>query len=194
MDLDAFGQPPPKTFFDKLKDYFIEFFQTVVVIGAIFALIYLFVARFHKVSGNSMVPTFHNGDFLITEKVTYRFGTPKTGDIVILKNPRDESQEFIKRIIALPGDTIRIERSFVFVNEQQLSEPYLPPDIPTTAGAYLSEGNTIKVGANQYFVMGDNRSHSSDSRDWGGVSKQEIIGRALFRYWPPQVIGLLTSD
>lgn len=194
MDLDAFGQPPPKTFSDKLKDYFIEFFQTVVVIGAIFALIYLFVARFHKVSGNSMVPTFRSGDFLITEKVTYRFGTPKTGDIVILKNPRDESQEFIKRIIALPGDTIRIERSFVFVNEQQLSEPYLPPDIPTPAGAYLSEGSTIKVGANQYFVMGDNRSHSSDSRDWGGVSKQEIIGRALFRYWPPQAIGLLTSN
>ena len=96
MDLDVFGTTPTKSFPDKLKDYFIEFFETIVVVGAIFTLIYLFVARVHKVSGNSMIPTFQSGDFLITEKVDYRLGSPKRGDIIVLKNPRNESQDFIK--------------------------------------------------------------------------------------------------
>lgn len=194
MDLDAtFGQPPQKSFSDKLKDYFIEFFETIVVIGAVFALIYLFVAQFHKVSGNSMVPTYHNGDFLITEKISYRFGNPKRESVVVLKNPKDESQDFIKRVIAIPGDTIMIEGGFVYVNGEAINEPYLPEDITTPAGSFLTEGNTVKAGANQYFVIGDNRHHSSDSREWGPVTKEKLIGKALFRYWPPNAIGLLTN-
>ena len=191
MDLDAFGVTPTKSFPDKLKDYFIEFFETIVVIGAIFTLIYLFVARVHKVSGNSMVPTFQSGDFLITEKVAYRLGSPKRGDIIVLKNPRNESQDFIKRVIGLPGDDVEIEGGSVFINGQLLSEQYLPNNTSTAPGAFLTEGNTIKVGTNQYFVFGDNRNHSSDSRDWGGVTKREIVGKAFFRYWPPKDIGLL---
>lgn len=194
MDLDAFGATPTKSFPDKLKDYFIEFFETIVVVGAIFALIYLFVAQFHKVSGNSMVPTFQSGDFLITEKVNYRLGSPKRGDIIVLKNPRDESQDFIKRVIGLPGDNVKIEGGSVFINGQLLSEQYLPNNTLTHPGAFLTEGNTIKVGTNQYFVLGDNRNHSSDSRDWGGVTKKEIVGKAFFRYWPPKDIGLLTNQ
>lgn len=191
MDLETFSQPPDKSLVDKLKDYFVEFFETIVVIGAIFALIYLFVAQFHKVSGNSMVPTFHTGDYLITEKVSYKLALPKRGDIVVLKNPRDESQDFIKRIIALPGDDIKVEGNSVFVNGQQLNEPYLPKDTPTNAGAFLTEGTTVKAEPNQYFVFGDNRNHSSDSREWGGATRKEIIGKAFFRYWPPPVIGSL---
>ncbi len=191
MDLNTFDAPSAKPFSNKLKDYFIEFFETIVVIGAIFALIYLFVAQFHKVSGNSMVPTFHNGDFLITEKLSYRFGTPKRGDIIVLKNPRDESVEFIKRIIALPGDTVRVESNSVYVNDLLINEKYLPPETPTQAGAFLTEGKTVKAGPNQYFAFGDNRNHSSDSRDWGSLSKKEIVGKAFFRYWPPNVIGHL---
>ncbi len=191
MNLDAYGNPPEKTFSEKIGGYFVEFFETIVVVGAIFALIYLFVAQFHKVSGSSMVPTFHTGDYLITEKVRYRFNSPQHGDIIVLKNPRDESQDFIKRIIAVPGDTIKVERNQVFINGQLLSEPYLPIDTPTHAGAFLTEGSTVKAGPDQYFVFGDNRNHSSDSREWGGVTRKEIVGRALFRYWPPQVIGLL---
>lgn len=185
--------PPKKSFFGSLGTYAVDLFETLVVFGAIFALIYLFVAQFHKVSGNSMVPTMHNGDYLITEKVSYRFGSPQRGQIIVLKNPKDESQDFIKRIIALPGDTIKIENNSVFVNEQLLDESYLPKDIQTSAGAFLEEGATVKAGTNQYFVIGDNRPHSSDSREWGPVTKEEIVGKAFFRYWPPKDIGLLTN-
>lgn len=184
---------PHKGFFGGLGSHLIDFVQTLVVFGAVFAIIYLFIAQFHKVSGNSMVPTLHDGDYLITEKISYRFGNPKEGDIIVLKNPRDESQDFIKRIIALPGDTIKVQGDSVYLNGTSLNEPFLPAGTPTHSGAFLTEDNTVKAGADQYFVFGDNRNHSSDSREWGSVTKEEIVGRALFRYWPPQSIGLLTN-
>lgn len=186
-----FEYTPKKGFFENLGNHVIDFIQTFVVFGAIFALIYLFVAQFHKVSGQSMFPTMHNGDFLITEKLSYRFGEPKRGQIVVLKNPRNDSQDFIKRIIGLPSDTIKIENNSIFLNGGLLDESYLPPGTPTHGQAFLQDGNTITVPANQYFVVGDNREHSSDSREFGPVGKEKLIGRALFRYWPPQTVGLL---
>ena len=187
----VYGDTPQKGFFEHLGGYFIEFIETIVVVGAIFALIYLFVAQFHKVSGQSMFPTMHNNDYLITEKVTYRFSAPKKGDIIVLKNPRDESQDFIKRIIATPGDSVKVENSSVYINGQLSIESYLPAGTITRAAAFLREGEQVKAGTNQYFVFGDNRQHSSDSREWGPVTKEEIVGRAFFRYWPPKSMGLL---
>lgn len=188
-----YSETPSKGFFENLGSFFIEFIETLVVFGAIFAVIYLFVAQFHKVSGLSMYPTMHDGDYLVTEKLTYKFGEPKKGQIVVLKNPRDNSQDFIKRIIAVPGDSLKIEKNQIFVNGQKLNEAYLPVNTPTPAGAFVTEGVIIKAGSNQYFVFGDNRNHSSDSREWGPVTKEELVGRALFRYWPPQTIGSLTD-
>ncbi len=188
-----YTETPSKGFFGNMGSFFIEFIETLVVFGAIFAVIYLFVAQFHKVSGLSMYPTMHDGDYLVTEKVSYKFGAPKRGQIVVLKNPRDNSQDFIKRIIAIPGDSLKIEDNQVFVNGQKLSETYLPANTPTPAGAFVTQSTEIKVGSNQYFVFGDNRNHSSDSREWGPVTKEELVGRALFRYWPPQTIGSLTD-
>lgn len=192
MDPNAYvNYGEQKSFFDKLGGYLVEIIEMVVVCAAIFFILYLFVAQFHKVSGNSMVPTYKDEDYLITEKVGYRFGSPQRGDVIILKNPRDESQDFIKRIIALPGDTIRIENNTIFVNNQAISEAYLPTGTKTKAGSFLTEGSTIKAGSNQYFVLGDNREHSSDSREWGAVTKEEIVGKAFFRYWPPQSMGFV---
>lgn len=182
-----------KGFFESLKEHIIDFIQTLVVFGAIMALIYLFIAQPHKVSGRSMVPTFADGDYLITDKITYRFRPPEKGDIIVLKNPRDESQDFIKRIIAEPGDTIKIENKQVFVNGVLLGEVYLPSSTQTQAGSFLNEGKTVKVGENQYLVLGDNRDHSSDSREWGPITKEEIVGRAFFRYFPPRSFGLIKS-
>lgn len=187
------GDVPKKGFFGNLGSFLIEFFETLVVFGAIFAVIYLFVAQFHKVSGLSMYPTMHDGDYLITEKISYKFGEPKRGQIVVLKNPRDMSQDFIKRIIALPGDTLRVGNNQVFINGNKLDEPYLPNGTLTRAGAFVTEGVDIKAGSDQYFVFGDNRNHSSDSREWGPVTKEELVGRALLRYWPPPAIGSLTE-
>lgn len=193
IETDMYGNVPQKSFFDNLGGYFIEFIETVVIFGAIFAALYLFVAQFHKVSGNSMVPTYHSGDYLITEKISYLFRNPQRGEVIVLKNPRDESQDFIKRIIAIPGDTIQISNQTIYLNNQPLKEDYLPLGTPTRAGAFIAEGTLIKAGDNQYFVIGDNREHSSDSREWGSVTKQEIVGRAFFRYFPISAIGLLTG-
>lgn len=194
MDPNVYnGGEVKKSFFENLSSHLIDFIQTLVVFGAIFAIIYLFVAQFHKVSGNSMVPTYHNGDFLVTEKISYKLGEPKRGQVIVLKNPRDEAQDFIKRIIAIPGDTIKIQGNYIYLNGQLLNEKYLPTGTLTHAGVYLTEGTTITAGTDQYYVIGDNRDHSSDSREWGPATKKGIIGRALFRYFPIQVMGLLTN-
>lgn len=193
MDPEISYEAPQKGFFENLTSHIVDFIQTLVVFGAVFALIYLFVAQFHKVSGNSMVPTFESGDYLITEKISYKLGKPKHGDIIVLKNPRNKSQEFIKRIIAIPGDTIKIENNSIFVNGGAINETYLPTAVSTHSGAFLTEGVAIKADPNQFFVLGDNRDHSSDSREWGSIMKEEIVGKAFLRYWPPQSMGLLIN-
>ncbi len=190
---DYYGQQPPKGFFESLGSHAIDFIQTVVVFGAIFAIIYLFIAQPHKVSGTSMVPTFHDGDYILTDKITYRFSLPKKGDVIVLKNPRNEEQDFIKRIIALPGDTLKVANNGVYVDGVQISEPYLAPGTPTKGGSFLADGQEIKAGPDQYFVFGDNREHSSDSREWGSITKEEIVGRVIFRYFPPQAFGPITN-
>ncbi len=182
-----------RNFFSSLSSHFIDFIQTFVVIGAIFALIYLFVAQPHKVSGLSMFPTFHDGDYIMTDKLTPRFSPYKRGDVIVLKNPRDESQDFIKRIIVLPGETVKIQNNSIFINRQILNEPYLPKETIIRAGAFLTENTTITAGSDQYFVMGDNREHSSDSREWGGITKEEIVGKVFFRYFPLQSFGVFNS-
>ncbi len=136
------------------------------------------------VSGSSMVPTFENSDYLIIDKVSYRFGNPKRNDIVVFRYPNDETKFFIKRIIGLPNETVDIKGSIVtIINEQkkdgfQLDEPYVKNTANNNTRLELKDG--------EYFVMGDNRSGSSDSRYWGAVKKNLISGRALLRLrlWP----------
>lgn len=171
--------------------HLVDFIQTLVVFGAIFAVIYLFVAQPHKVSGNSMVPNFHDGEYILTDKISYRLGKPQRGDIIVLKNPRDESQDFIKRIISLPSDTITIQGGRVYVNDNIIAESYLPRDTLTRGGSSLAEGKPFLLETNQYFVLGDNRNHSSDSREIGTIGKNLIIGKVFFRYWPPISFGLI---
>lgn len=178
------------SYFGKLG-IFLELIETVVVCAAIFFIIYLFVAQFHKVSGESMKPTFQDGDYIITEKISYRFGLPERGDKIVLKDPRNESRDFIKRILATPGDTVKIENNTVLINGTPFDENYLPKGTLTKGGSFLHEGSEVKVGENQYYVFGDNREHSSDSREWGGITKEEIVGKTFFRYWPAQSIGFI---
>lgn len=178
-------QQPKQTFSSGLVD----FIQTLVVFAAIGTIIYLFIAQPHKVSGLSMFPNFHDGDYIITDKVTYKVSDPKRGDVVVFRNPRDESVDFIKRIMAAPGDTIRVEKSRVYVNDKLLEEPYLKSDVPTDPNAFLKEGDEIIVPQGKYIVFGDNRTKSSDSREWGFITKDEIIGKVFLRYWPSNAIG-----
>ena len=104
--LDYYTSPNQNSFFDNIGTHLIDFIQTLVVFGAIFVLIYLLIAQPHRVSGRSMVPNFQDGDLILTDKLSYRFGEPKKGDVIVLKYPKSETQEFIKRIVAVPGDTL----------------------------------------------------------------------------------------
>lgn len=183
-----------KGFLGKLGANFVDFLQTLVVFGAIFAIIYLFIAQPHKVSGQSMFPTFHNGDYILTDKISYRLNPPKYGDVIVLRNPRNESQDFIKRVIALPGQTIRVEDSGIYVNDLKLDERYLPPGTPTRGGSFLREAETVTVPESQWIVIGDNREHSSDSREIGAIPEKQIIGRVFFRYWPLNSFGLINYN
>ena len=169
--------------------------QVVVLSFAIFMVTYIFVFQPNKVRGSSMVPTFLDGDYLLTDKVTYRWmRKPEQGDIIVFQSPENQNYDFIKRIIGLPGDTIKVQNGKVFVNDNQLDENYLPVGLATRSGAFLKEGIAYKIPENSYFVLGDNRNGSSDSREWGPVVREKLVGRAWFRYLPINRIGLVNHN
>lgn len=165
--------------------------QTVVLAAAIFMLTYLFLVQPHEVKGNSMYPNFHDGERLLTDKVSYRFNPPRRGDIIVFQAPPDRAKDFIKRIIALPGETVSIKEGLVFVNGRALDEFYLSENANTEPGTSLPDTKEYTLGSDEYVVMGDNRGHSSDSRSWGPIKRNEIVGKAWFIYWPPQRFGVI---
>jgi len=178
----------------QLWAFFLDFLETIVVSLAIFALVYLFLFQPHQVEGRSMEPSFQNGEYILTDKISYRFREPARGDVVVFHSPQDERVDFIKRVIGVPNDQIKVEKGYVYLNDQQLSEGYINDPGQVANGRFLREGVEVEVPANSYLVMGDNRLHSSDSREWGFVTKQEIVGRAFFRYWPLPVFGVLPTS
>lgn len=177
----------------------LDFFETIVTALAIFVLVYLFLLQPHQVKGNSMytllLDSFNNGEYLLTNKISYRFNDPQRGDVVIFKAPQNQDYDYIKRIIGLPEERIKIQKGKVFINDLLLDESkYLPNDSYTNAGRFIKEGEILTIPLEKYFVIGDNRSHSSDSRDWGFISQKNIIGKAWFRYWPLAKIGLVKYE
>ncbi|MBU2036455.1 signal peptidase I [Patescibacteria group bacterium] len=173
----------------RLGAFFLDILEVVVFAIAFFLFLYLLVFQPHKIKGASMDPNFKDAEYLLTDKVTYRFNEPKRGDVIVFKAPGLEGEEFIKRIIGLPGETISVSQNTIYVNGEVLSEKYIGFDKYTSSGAFLEEGKTIKIPEDNYIVMGDNRPHSSDSRSWGFVPKNDISGRAWFVYWPISILG-----
>lgn len=171
----------------------IEFIQTLVIFLAIGTAIYLFIAQPHRVSGQSMYPTLENGDYILTNKIGYTFGEPQRGQIIVFKEPRDESLDFIKRIVGIPSDRLKIQNGRVYLNGEVLEEAYLNPSVTTLPAAFLKEGQEVIIPEKRYIVVGDNRLASSDSREWGFITRDEIIGQAFFRYWPINSIGLILT-
>lgn len=163
--------------------FFLDLLETLILSALLFAGINAVSARI-RVDGYSMEPTLHGGEFVFVNRLAYKFGEPKVGDVVVFHYPRDPEQEYIKRVIGLPGDTVRIERGQVYVNDQLLSEPYIAA-MPTYHGAWAVPDGAV-------FVLGDNRNNSSDSHDWGAVDMQYVIGKALFVYWPFEEWGIIS--
>ena len=136
-----------------------------------------------------MDPNFHNNEIILVDKISQRFNQPQRGDVVVFQAPKTPSEDYIKRIIATPGETIVITQGKVFINGYLLDEPYLPAGTTTTT----DQGTIMRqtMGPGQYFVMGDNRHNSSDSREWGVLPSINIIGHAWLRYWPFNVVGII---
>jgi signal peptidase I len=136
-----------------------------------------------------MFATLDNDDYLIANKIDYRLHAPQRGDIIILRPPTNNSTDFIKRIIALPGERLLIRSGVVYINGHKLNEPYLPEEWVTQNNWPSDNPNGDVIPANQYFVMGDNRNRSQDSRFFGPISRDRIDGKAWFRIWPLSRFG-----
>jgi signal peptidase I len=164
-----------------------EIVSTVVFLAAVYALVELATPRFY-VEGKSMQPNFAEGQRLIVSRLNYLFGSPQRGEIVVFNAPGQEGKPpLIKRVIGLPGDLVEIRDAQVYINSVALDEPYI--NEPCTE--FNCKSNTWKLGADEYFVMGDNRNHSNDSRSFGPVQRGALIGEALIRYWPPSDWGIV---
>lgn len=168
-----------------------SFIRVFFVTFLIALLIRVFIAQPFIVNGASMEPTFESGEYLIVDELTYRFREPVRGEVIVFKYPQNPSKYFIKRVVGLPGEIVEIKNNEIFITNgegltQKISEEYL---IDTT------DGNTkLILGGEDYFVLGDNRLVSSDSRTWGAVSRDLIIGRAFVRFLPITRMTLLPGD
>ncbi len=195
-----------------MKSALREIIETIILTILIFLLVRSIVQNF-KVEGRSMEPTLESGQYLLINKAVYWridtaalksafafqqdstpsshpvyvFGEPRRGDVVVFRYPKDQSRDFIKRIIALPGETVEINGGKVHVDGKALDEAFLA-DHPS----YVLEPTKVPPG--NYFVLGDNRNNSSDSHVWGMVPEENIIGKAWVRYWPPGSWGILPSQ
>lgn len=161
---------------------FLEVVQTVAIAVVAVFLVRTFVAQPFLVSGASMEPTFENGDYLLVDELAYRFREPERGEVIVFRYPGDERSFYIKRIIGLPGERVVIKNGTVEIwngeKEIVLHEAYLSP-LPRGGDSF-----DTTLGESQYFMMGDNRNFSFDSRNWGPLARSEIMGFVRFRLWP----------
>ncbi|HEV3245292.1 MAG TPA: signal peptidase I [Candidatus Paceibacterota bacterium] len=180
----------------KKESYLSLAIYTVIALG-LALLIRFFVAAPYVVDGTSMLPTFQNWNYLIVDRISYDLGAPQRGDVVVLALPEDTARDLIKRVIGLPGDTVDISGSKPTVtisnkdypNGFTLAEPYIDP-------ANYGGPTDIKVtlGPDQYYVLGDNRGVSADSRTWGVLPRQDIVGRVLLRLYPFNELGIFPGE
>ncbi len=177
----------------KIWLFFLDIGQTFLITGAVFFVITYFFFRPFQVSGDSMYSNFKDKEYIITNLITLRFNDPKRGDVIVFKSPSDPSKDFIKRVIALSGDTVSIKNGFVYINQEKTSESYLDEGTRTYGGNFLQEGEEKIVPDGYFFVLGDNRNDSSDSRTWGFIKKENIKGISFFVYWPLNEIHIIKN-
>ncbi len=177
-----------------VRKFFVFLFdvlESIVVALAIFVVLYLFITQPHQVKGQSMDPNFANGQYILTDKISYHFTVPKRGDVIVFKSPANKEIDFIKRVIGLPGERVRLTDGSFYINGKKLEEKYIPPENFLYPGSFLRENVEITVPAGHLFVTGDNRPHSSDSREFGPIPYEDIVGRSFLRYWPFEDAGLI---
>jgi signal peptidase I len=164
--------------------FFLDVLETILLSGILFLGINAISARI-RVDGESMLPSLRTGEFVVVNRLAYKLGEPGHGDVIVFKFPRDPEQEYIKRVIGLPGDKVSVTHGRVMINDQVMEEAYI-----AAQPGYQGEWN---VPQGTVFVLGDNRNNSSDSHNWGMVPFEDIIGKAVFVYWPPEKWGMIES-
>lgn len=177
----------------ELSKILVDFFEIVFIASGVFIFVYFFVAQLLKITGDSMLPTFKDGEQIIAEKISIKFSPLKRGDIVIFKHPQNENRLLIKRVIGLPNEEIRISQGAVYINGNLLSETYVQPNNKTTEERDIKENTNYKIPQDGYVVLGDNREFSSDSREFGAVKESLIVGRAFAVYYPLSNFRLIKS-
>lgn len=170
-----------------------EILETIVFIGSLFIVLYLFIAQPNQVKGVSMDYTFASGDYIFTSKVTYKFRGYQRGDVIVFKSPKNPDIEYIKRIIGLPGDTVTVTDGDVYVNNRKLDEPYIAARTVLWENGFTKNGVPYTVEDGFLYVMGDNRPRSSDSREFGPITHESVIGQVFYRYLPPQKAGQIPN-
>ena len=174
----------PQLDFEKRYRLVREVIETIVLTVLMFLVIRFAVQNFN-IEGHSMEPSLHDQELILVDKWTYLFHPPTRGDVIVFIAPPQPSQDYIKRVIGVPGDKITIQNTTVIVDGVPLKETYVDPK---NQGGTIEDKNIVnmRVPPDDYFVLGDNRANSSDSRVWGFVPKQNILGRAALVYWPLQ--------
>ncbi len=161
-----------------------ELAEIVLLVATIYTLVNLSTVR-AIVEGPSMQPNFYTGQLVIVNRFVYYFNAPARGDVVVLHDPQDPSQDFIKRIVALPGETVQMKDGRVYVNGTRLEESYIDDF------CRLCPDRVWQLDADHYFILGDNRNHSLDSHRFGPIDRRLIVGKAWIRYWPPQEFTII---
>ena len=160
---------------------FVRELLEIMTLTLLMFLVLRFAVQNFRIDGPSMEPTLHNHEYILVDKAAYLFQAPERGDVIVFEYPFNPQLDYVKRIIAIPGDTVSVVGQRVAVDGVTLNEPYINKNDPSNPFPPI---NKRIVGPNEYFVMGDNRGDSSDSREWGFVPSQNIIGKAAFVYWP----------
>ena len=177
------------SFIRMLVSFVMDILETIVFIGSLFIVVYLFIIQPNQVKGVSMEPSFFSGEYILTSKITYRFRNPVRGDVIVFKSPKNPDIDYIKRIVGLPGDQISIVNGDIFVNGKIIPEDYISAKTSIWEGGSLRDGQVLVIPQNHFFVMGDNRPRSSDSREFGPIPGTDIIGVVFFRYFPADKFG-----
>jgi signal peptidase I len=177
------AQPPPQPSAAKAAVSWLRDLSLSVVIMII---VILFLYQPVKVEGTSMMPSLVNQERIFINKFVYRFYPIQRGDTVVFQFPRDTSKSYIKRVIGMPGDTVDVDHGTVIVNGKRLDEPYVPDEMRD-----MQTAKTTTLKPDEYYVMGDHRNSSNDSRNWGPVERKYVYGKAVFVYWPLERLGLL---
>lgn len=176
--------------FKEILFFFLELVQIVAIALIIVLPIRYFIFQPFIVKGASMEPNFSDGDYLIIDELSYRLREPKRGEVIVFHYPKQPDQRFIKRIIGLPNEEVKLKDDKITITDNE-GNTIVVNELEYLPGMILLPSQTVTLGKDEYFVLGDNRRNSLDSRKWGSLNRDEIIGKVLIRAWPPTAMAMI---